>query len=36
VDAKGRIRYHHFGEGAYEEQDGVVRKLLAEAKAAGR
>lgn len=33
VDAKGRIRYHHFGEGSYDEQDRVVQKLLAEAKA---
>jgi cytochrome c biogenesis protein CcdA/thiol-disulfide isomerase/thioredoxin len=36
VDAKGRVRYHHFGEGKYEEQDAVVRKLLAEAKATKR
>jgi peptide-methionine (R)-S-oxide reductase len=30
VDGKGRIRYHHFGEGAYDEQDQVVRTLLDE------
>ncbi len=34
VDAKGRVRFHHFGEGKYEEQDAVVRKLLDEAKQA--
>ena len=33
VDANGRVRFHHFGEGKYEEQDAVVRKLLDEAKA---
>lgn len=31
IDAKGRIRYHHYGEGAYDEQDKVVDKLLKEA-----
>jgi peptide-methionine (R)-S-oxide reductase len=31
VDAKGRVRYHHFGEGAYEQQDTVVSQLLDEA-----
>jgi thiol-disulfide isomerase/thioredoxin len=33
VDAQGDIRYHHFGEGAYEESEKVVRQLLAEAGA---
>ncbi|MEO7501240.1 MAG: cytochrome c biogenesis protein CcdA [Gemmatimonadaceae bacterium] len=32
IDANGRIRYHHFGEGKYDEQDKVVAKLLAEAR----
>ena len=36
VDATGRVRFHNFGEGRYDEQDAVVRKLLAEAKAANR
>ena len=27
-DAEGRIRYHHFGEGAYEEQERVIQGLL--------
>lgn len=30
VDRSGHIRYHHFGEGKYDEQDAVVAKLLAE------
>jgi thiol-disulfide isomerase/thioredoxin len=33
VDAQGHIRYHHFGEGAYEESEQVIRQLLAEASA---
>lgn len=38
VDASGEVRFHHFGEGRYDEQEAVVRKLLDEAKrgAAGR
>ena len=31
VDAKGRLRYHHFGEGNYAESEKVIRQLLAEA-----
>jgi thiol-disulfide isomerase/thioredoxin len=31
VDARGDIRYHHFGEGAYEESERVIRQLLVEA-----
>ncbi len=31
VDAQGNIRYHHFGEGAYEESEEVIRQLLGEA-----
>jgi len=31
IDARGRIRYAHFGEGAYEEKENVIRELLAEA-----
>jgi thiol-disulfide isomerase/thioredoxin len=33
ADANGRIRYHHFGEGAYDESERVIQKLLAEAGA---
>jgi cytochrome c biogenesis protein CcdA/thiol-disulfide isomerase/thioredoxin len=32
IDAKGQIRYHHFGEGDYEESEKVIQNLLAEAK----
>lgn len=31
VDRAGQIRYHHFGEGRYDEQERIVQKLLAEA-----
>jgi len=30
IDRKGIIRYHHIGEGAYEETETVLRRLLAE------
>jgi cytochrome c biogenesis protein CcdA/thiol-disulfide isomerase/thioredoxin len=30
IDAKGRIRHHHFGEGDYEESERVIQELLAE------
>lgn len=30
VDARGRVRFVHFGEGAYEEKERVIRELLAE------
>ena len=36
VDAKGRIRYHHFGEGNYAMSERVIRQLLAEAGRAPR
>ena len=35
ADARGRIRYHHFGEEAYEETERVIQKLLTESGAAG-
>jgi cytochrome c biogenesis protein CcdA/thiol-disulfide isomerase/thioredoxin len=31
VDAQGRIRGHHFGEGSYEESEQLIRQLLTEA-----
>lgn len=34
IDANGQVRYSHFGEGAYETQEHVIQKLLAEAKRA--
>jgi len=35
ADAQGKIRYHHFGEGAYEKTERVIQRLLAEAGATG-
>jgi thiol-disulfide isomerase/thioredoxin len=31
ADAQGRIRYHHFGEGDYDECEWVIQRLLREA-----
>jgi cytochrome c biogenesis protein CcdA/thiol-disulfide isomerase/thioredoxin len=31
VDARGRVRFVHFGEGSYGEKEKVIRELLAEA-----
>ena len=33
IDARGVIRYHHFGEGQYEESESVIRALLKEKNA---
>ena len=33
IDAAGRIRGHHFGEGSYEESEQLIRTLLDEAGA---
>jgi cytochrome c biogenesis protein CcdA/thiol-disulfide isomerase/thioredoxin len=30
IDRQGRIRYHHFGEGAYEEAESEIRRSLGE------
>jgi thiol-disulfide isomerase/thioredoxin len=35
VDAKGRIRYHHFGEGDYDEIERTIQELLKENGATG-
>jgi Thioredoxin like C-terminal domain len=35
IDAKGRIRYHHFGEGEYGKSERVIRDLLKENGATG-
>ncbi len=35
MDAQGRVRHHHFGEGSYEESEKVIQGLLAEAGATG-
>ncbi|MDB5692646.1 MAG: Cytochrome c biosis protein transrane region [Alphaproteobacteria bacterium] len=31
IDAQGRVRYHHYGEGDYAGSERVIRQLLAEA-----
>jgi cytochrome c biogenesis protein CcdA/thiol-disulfide isomerase/thioredoxin len=31
IDAKGRVRFAHFGEGEYGEKEQIIRELLAEA-----
>jgi thiol-disulfide isomerase/thioredoxin len=33
VDAQGRVRHHHFGEGAYEQSEMIIQQLLREAGA---
>jgi cytochrome c biogenesis protein CcdA/thiol-disulfide isomerase/thioredoxin len=30
IDAQGQIRYHHFGEGKYDESEEVIQQLLKE------
>jgi peroxiredoxin len=30
IDRKGIVRYRHIGEGAYEETEAVIQRLLAE------
>jgi thiol-disulfide isomerase/thioredoxin len=35
VDARGRVRDHHFGEGEYEASEKTIQRLLGEAGAAG-
>jgi hypothetical protein len=35
VDAQGRVRHHHFGEGSYEQAEMVIQRLLTEAGASG-
>src|SRR5262245_17758672 len=33
VDAQGRVRHHHFGEGEYQQSEMVIQQLLVEAGA---
>jgi cytochrome c biogenesis protein CcdA/thiol-disulfide isomerase/thioredoxin len=33
IDAKGQVRYTHFGEGSYDTQEKMIQQLLKEAKA---
>jgi thiol-disulfide isomerase/thioredoxin len=35
IDARGRVRDHHFGEGAYQRSETAIQRLLAEAGIAG-
>ncbi len=35
IDGKGRIRYHHFGEGEYSKVELVIQELLKESAAIG-
>jgi len=35
IDRRGRIRYHHFGEGEYEKSERVIQELLSENGEAG-
>jgi thiol-disulfide isomerase/thioredoxin len=35
IDAKGRIRFHYFGEGAYAESERAIQQLLGENGATG-
>ena len=32
IDAKGQVRFHHFGEGEYDKSEQVIQQLLEEAK----
>ncbi len=33
IDAQGRVRHHHFGEGSYEQSETIIQELLREAGA---
>jgi thiol-disulfide isomerase/thioredoxin len=35
IDAQGRARHHHFGEGAYEQSEMIIQELLREAGVGG-
>ena len=35
IDARGRVRYHHFGEGDYEKSERAIQSLLRENGATG-
>jgi Thioredoxin like C-terminal domain len=30
IDAQGRLRHHHFGEGSYQQSEMIIQELLAE------
>jgi cytochrome c biogenesis protein CcdA/thiol-disulfide isomerase/thioredoxin len=35
IDAQGRVRHHHFGEGEYDQSEKIIQQLLAEAGKGG-
>ena len=35
IDARGRVRQHHFGEGEYQRSESAIQRLLAEAGVGG-
>jgi thiol-disulfide isomerase/thioredoxin len=35
ADARGQVRYHHFGEGEYQQSEMIIQQLLAEAGSDG-
>jgi thiol-disulfide isomerase/thioredoxin len=35
VDVNGQVRHHHFGEGAYEQSETMIQRLLTEGGASG-
>jgi thiol-disulfide isomerase/thioredoxin len=35
IDARGRVRQHHFGEGEYQKSEKAIQRLLGEAGVAG-
>ena len=35
IDGKGRIRFHHFGDGEYDKSERVIQTLLRENGATG-
>jgi thiol-disulfide isomerase/thioredoxin len=35
IDAQGRVRHHHFGEGAYEKSEMIIQELLRETGVGG-
>ena len=36
LDARGRVRHQHFGEGEYQQSEATIQRLLAEASIPGR
>ncbi|MFI8479101.1 cytochrome c biogenesis protein DipZ [Pseudomonas sp. NPDC078700] len=36
IDAKGQVRYTHFGEGSYDTQEEIIQQLLKEAKSSSQ